>query len=129
MSIETDYTVTEEMQAILKQAAGGEIICIISGTENFDVGNELRELGWVETSEVSRIVGGGMLFTIIGLTAQGRLVLNAVKREQESRRFKSRMKRWSAGFFKWTLSKVDRVILTLLCGETVLRWVLKFFGN
>lgn len=120
-----------KMIDLLEQATQGSIFQITIEMEGFAHAIEAYQRGWVSVSDGGVIWQNGRIthLLILGLSPEGYEALDRLRRAETEKRLPYRIAKTLKLVFKWFFGSVERVLLTLLGSDMILRWLVFFFKD
>lgn len=127
----TDFTtrLNQEMGTLLLSLRGSSGIDISQGEEKFPLFIDAFRRGWIEAKALNDQDGYMIQLHILGLSELGYRIADAYECALEDRQLKKRLKRLFQAILKWFFGSVERVLLTLLGSDMILRWLVFFFKD
>lgn len=119
------------MATLLAQAGQGKLFQIAAEMEGFEEAVEAYQRGWVRISDNGPIWKDGQIvrLIILCLTPKGYDELDRLRRAEAERSWTYRLIKLLKVLLKVFFGSVQRVLLTLLGSDMVLRWLVFFFKD
>lgn len=121
---------TDAMFSFLGSLSNDKAVGFKKGDAGIHFAAEAWQRGWVRVSGNGPVYGNdGTVYAIsvLGLSKDGWRTLDAERAARVARRPMARLRRVFLASGRWALSSIDRILLSALCGETVLRWIYRLF--
>lgn len=120
-----------KMIDVLERASQGSLFQIAIGMEGFEDALEAYQRGWVCVSDAGVLWQEERIthLFIIGLSPEGYEKLDQLRRAETEKRLLYRIVKTLKMVFKWFFGSAERVLLTLLGSDMVLRWLVFFFKD
>lgn len=120
-----------KMIDVLERARQGSLFQITNEMEGFEYALEAYQRDWVRVSDAGVLWQEGRIthLFIIGLSPEGYETLDQLRRAETEKRLLYRIVKTLKMVFKWFFGSAERVLLTLLGSDMVLRWLVFFFKD